>query len=321
MDLFVAWLLFPALLLALCVGCGLLLERVAGRRLDTVLLPVAGFAAIVVAGQFLTLADATAELAAPAIVVLALAGFAVGLRGARGRRLEGWGYAAAAAAFAVYAAPVVLSGEPTIAGFIKLDDTATWLSLTDRIMEHGRDLDGLAPSTYEATLQLNLGDGYPIGAFLPFGVGVALTGTDAAWLIQPYIAFAAALLALCLWSLATPLARSPRLRGAGGVRRRPARTALRLLPLGRRQGGDRRGAGRRVRRARDARPRARRPGRGCGARRRRGARGRAQRRRARVAGAGGPGAGRPRRSPGRVDRAGAPRRRATSPGWRCSRCP
>ena len=50
--------------------------------------------------------------------------------------------------FAVFAAPVVLSGEPTVAGFIKLDDTATWLAFTDRIMEHGRDLDGLAPSTY-----------------------------------------------------------------------------------------------------------------------------------------------------------------------------
>ena len=69
--------------------------------------------------------------------------------------------------FAVYAAPIVLSGEPTFAGFIKLDDTATWLALTDRVMEHGRDLDGLAPSSYEATLRFNLGDGYPVGVFLP----------------------------------------------------------------------------------------------------------------------------------------------------------
>ena len=36
----------------------------------------------------------------------------------------------------------MLSGEPTFAGFIKLDDTATWMALTDRIMEHGRDLVG-----------------------------------------------------------------------------------------------------------------------------------------------------------------------------------
>ena len=126
---------------------------------------------IVVVGQFLTLGDATAGLTTPAVVVLAArrvrrrpAGPARGASraGVRSRR---------ARCFAVYAAPIVLSGEPTIAGFIKLDDTATWLALTDRIMEHGRDLSGLAPSTYEATLAFNLGDGYPIGVFIPFGVG------------------------------------------------------------------------------------------------------------------------------------------------------
>ncbi len=41
------------------------------------------------------------------------------------------------------------------------------MALTDRVMEHGRDLDGLAPSTYEATLAFNLADGYPVGVFLP----------------------------------------------------------------------------------------------------------------------------------------------------------
>ena len=70
----------------------------------------------------------------------------------------------AVAVFAVFAAPVVLAGEPTFAGYIKLDDTATWFAITDRVMEHGRSLDGLAPSSYEATLAFNLGDGYPIGA-------------------------------------------------------------------------------------------------------------------------------------------------------------
>ncbi len=214
MDLLVAWLLFPLVLAALCGGCGLLVDRVAGGRLPVPLVFAGGFCVVVVAGQFLTLADGTAELTAPAVVVLALAGLLVG----RGRRqLEGWGLAAGVAVLAVYAAPIVLSGEPTIAGFIKLDDTATWLTLTDRLMEHGRDLDGLAPSTYEATLHFNLGDGYPVGSFVPFGVAAALLPTDPAWLIQPYIAFTAALLALALWSLASPLAERHGLRAATAV--------------------------------------------------------------------------------------------------------
>src|ERR687895_245140 len=74
-----------------------------------------------------------------------------------------------------------LSGHATFAGYIRLDDTATWMALTDRVMEHGRSLDGLAPSTYEATLSFNLGDGYPIGTFLPLGNGSQLTGVDVAW--------------------------------------------------------------------------------------------------------------------------------------------
>ena len=43
--------------------------------------------------------------------------------------------------------------------------------MTDRVMEHGRSLDGLAPSTYELTLKNYLATGYPVGSFLPLGVG------------------------------------------------------------------------------------------------------------------------------------------------------
>jgi hypothetical protein len=116
------------------------------------------------------------------------------------------------AIFAVYAAPIVLSGQATFAGYIKLDDTATWMALTDRVMEHGRSLSGLPPSTYEATLAFNLGAGYPVGVFLPLGIGRALVGQDVAWVIQPYMAFMAAVLALGAWSVTEPLIRSPRLR-------------------------------------------------------------------------------------------------------------
>ena len=153
------------------------------------MIPAVGFAAIVVVAGFLTLADATAELSVPAVVAIAIAGLAVGAR--RLRPLpSGWALLAAAGTYAVYAAPIVLSGKATFAGYIQLDDTATWMALTDRVMEHGRNLDGLAPSTYEATLAFNLADGYPVGAFLPLGVGRAIVGTDVAWLIQPYMACA-----------------------------------------------------------------------------------------------------------------------------------
>jgi hypothetical protein len=129
-------------------------------------------------------------------------------------RPDPWPLAAAVAVFAVFAAPVVLSGEPGFAGYIKLDDTATWLALTDRVMEHGRDLAGMEPSTYRATLEANLPSGYPVGVFLPFGTAQKLVGGDLAWVFQPYLSFLAAMLSLCLWQI------------LGGVLRRPGARAF-----------------------------------------------------------------------------------------------
>src|SRR5918999_3539976 len=189
MDLIAAWLLFPAVLLLLSVGCGLLVERGLGIRIPGALVPGVGLSLIVVITQFLALSEGTAELIAPVAVLLAVVGFGLavtgfGDRGAR-RRAEPVAIATGAGAFGLFAAPIVLSGEATFAGYIKLDDTATWMALTDRVMEHGRSLAGLLPSTYEATLDFNLDEGYPVGAFVPLGVGAVLTATDVAWMVQP----------------------------------------------------------------------------------------------------------------------------------------
>ena len=207
----IAWVVFPAVLVLLSAGWGLLLERVARTTLPGVLVVPAGLAAIIVVGQLLTLADATAELATPIVVALAVLGGGPALAG-RLRRADPWAIGCAVAVFAIYGAPVLLSGEATFSGYIKLDDTATWMAFTDRTMEFGRSLDGLAPSSYEATLDLNLAKGYPTAIFVPWGVGAAITGQDLAWVFQPYEALLAAMLALCLVAIARPAIGSPRLR-------------------------------------------------------------------------------------------------------------
>jgi hypothetical protein len=208
---FIAWVLFPLVLVALTVGCGLLVERIAGIDLPGALLPAVGLALIIVVAQFFSLDGGLAEITTPLTVALAVVGYGLSVP-TLNRGIAWWAAIAAVAVFAVYAAPIVLSGEATFAGYIKLDDTATWMTLTDRVMEHGRSLSGLAPSTYEATLAFNLDAGYPVGVFLPLGVGRALVGQDVAWVIQPYMAFMGALLALGTWSIAEPLVKSPRLR-------------------------------------------------------------------------------------------------------------
>ena len=164
------------MLAGLCLGCGSLLELAAGSRLPRPLVVPAGLAVVILAAQFATLTDATAELSGPLVVALALAGLL--LSPWWRPRPSPWAPAAAAGVFAVLAAPIVLSGRATFAGYIKLDDTATYLAMTDRVMEHGRSLAGLAPSTYEATLATTLAIGYPTASLMPLGLGHQLLAYD-----------------------------------------------------------------------------------------------------------------------------------------------
>jgi hypothetical protein len=209
--LIIAWVVFPLLLAGLSFGCGRLVELASGERLPGSLVLPVGFALVILAGEFATLTASTAELAGPLAIGLALVGLLLGP--IRRALPDLWAVGAAVAVFGVFAAPIVLSGEATFAGYIKLDDSATWFAMTDRIMEHGRDLTGLAPSTYEAILSMTL----------PIGIGHQLLGTDLAWLLQPYFAFLAAMLALSLYQLLAPLAPSRPLRAfAAFVAAQPA---------------------------------------------------------------------------------------------------
>src|SRR5919108_400842 len=175
MTLLVCWLVFPLLLAAICLGCGLAVTRWSRTRVPATLLVPVGFAAVVVIGSFATLTPRTAPLTVPLFLAVAAVGLASSLP-AVSSRVDVWAVGSALVVFAVFAAPVVLSGDATFAGYIKLDDTATFLALTDRAIEHGRSLEGLAPSSYEAALAFNL-HFYPLGSLLPLSVGAV------AWLL------------------------------------------------------------------------------------------------------------------------------------------
>lgn len=202
MTFLVSWLAFPVVLATLALGVGLLVAAVARIEVPRALLVPLGLAGAIVLAQPLTMFEPTAVLAMPLVVAGAVAGFAASVPWHRGVALDPWPLAVAAGVFTAFAAPFVLSGEPTFGGYLKLDDTASWLALTDRAMEYGTSAAGLPPSSYEATLDFYLGSQYPLGTFLPLGIGSRALAADPAWLYQPYVAFLAATLALTLYSLA-----------------------------------------------------------------------------------------------------------------------
>ncbi len=217
MTLAAAWVLFPAALLAVTTGWGLLVQAAAGGRVPAALLPALGLCALALA------LTATSRLAPGATLALittiggALAGAALWV--GRRRGIEAGAPAAlwpavlaGLAAFALLAAPVVLSGHPALSGYIRLDDTATFLALADWVLAHGNDTSGLAPSTYEATLRSYLDSGYPTSWGFPLVAVGRMTGVDLLWLWSPYLAFLGALLAVALESVLAPLVRARSLR-------------------------------------------------------------------------------------------------------------
>jgi len=200
-DLVVAWLLFPPVLLSLAAGWGCAVTRACRLSLPAELVAPLGLAAIVAASGIVTAIPRAAPLATAVVVGGAVAGLAASWPWRLRASAAKWPAAAALLVFAAYAAPIVLSGSATFAGYLTLDDSATLFAMTDRILEHGRSVDGLAPSTYEATLATSLMVGYPMGSLLPLGIGAGLVDTDVAWAFQPYLAVLAAFLALVLWRL------------------------------------------------------------------------------------------------------------------------
>src|SRR5690242_6401869 len=106
----VAWVLFPLVLLAVCLGCGLLVERVSGFQLSGGLLMSVGLILVIVASTLTTARDATAALTTPLVLVLAVGGYASSWRRVRVLRPGGWGLAVGLGVYAIAAAPVVLSG-------------------------------------------------------------------------------------------------------------------------------------------------------------------------------------------------------------------
>ncbi len=223
MSLVLSWLALPLVLGLLSLGCGLLVEQVAGLRVSRALLLPVGFSLIVVAGVITTSNGTTARLTTPVVLALAVAGLGLSLPW-RLRRIDPWPAAAGVGAFLAFGAPVILSGHATFAGYISLDDTSTWLGFADRLLTSGRTLTGLGPSTYQAALDWYWNqNGYPTGVFPPLGIAHQLLGTDSAWLVQPYISFSAGMLALGLYGLLARLVASGRLRAlAAFVAAQPA---------------------------------------------------------------------------------------------------
>ena len=205
MDLLAAWLLYPVALALVCLGLGLLVERLTSWRTPGALILPIGFATLLALARVLTASESTAGLALPVIGVLAVAGLLLGHARLRALRPDAWLVVVVACVFALLAAPIVLSGTPTFAGYLALPDTTHQLALADQFAQRGPEWAGLPDGSNKLTLSTYIGSSYPVAAQAALGVTAPLGGLDIAWLYQPFLAFSLIVLVLAIWSIAAPL--------------------------------------------------------------------------------------------------------------------
>lgn len=208
-EMILAWLLAPALLVLTSYGLGLLLSLTIRKRLTFALAAPMGFLLIVILGSLFTMNASTVPYAAISIEILAVLGFFATAIWFRSYFLFDW--PSGLAGICVYflsGLPVIAYGHPSWAGWVQLDDTASWFAITNRLMTVGQTGINVINSTYERLIQLIFGTttgsiapdnfSYPLGSFLPFGIMSKLTGIERAWLFQPYLALAAGMSAMVL---------------------------------------------------------------------------------------------------------------------------
>ncbi len=219
-----SWVVFPALMLVLSVGAGLLVRRAAGPiSVPPVLTVPVGLALLVVVAGIFCDAKPLAPLAAPAFVVVGVLGLLLGRGSIAGvlsggwRRLDPWALAAGFGAWAMVAAPIVLSGKPGFTGYGHIVDISYELDLAVHFAHSGRHIPAGATSAYEIVMKKYLEAGYPGGGPWTLGAFSNLTPIDLSWLYQPFLSLLGGISALSIYSLLGPLVGSRPLRALGAL--------------------------------------------------------------------------------------------------------
>ncbi len=191
-----ATLLYPCVLALLCLGAGLLVDRVSGGFLPGVLLATIGAATLIGVSQLTTYSIFAAPATPYLLALVALAGFALGrermaavgalLLDGDWRRF-GWQLAVGVLAFICALAPVLFAGRPSFASYGVLTDSAFHMLGADFLIRHGQDFSHLdlrnSPGQY---LNAYYNTSYPSGADTLFGGSAFLVHVPLIWAFQPF---------------------------------------------------------------------------------------------------------------------------------------
>ncbi|MGD0454665.1 MAG: hypothetical protein ABSB69_13795 [Solirubrobacteraceae bacterium] len=192
----------PVLVWAVCLGCGLALERVLRVRLSNgLVLPLGLCVAYVLIMPGYT-AGAGDALAIALLAVVTLAGMVFARDGLRARLNPGWAGAAGLGAYVIYMLPVIAYGHWTWSGYDFVNDSSFEMLLANHVKGFGTTLGHISESSERQFLVQYLNNGYPLGTQALLGTFSGLIDTPVAVLYQGYISSLAALGAVALCSVA-----------------------------------------------------------------------------------------------------------------------
>jgi hypothetical protein len=224
----VEWLGFPAAMLAICAGLGLLVARISGH-LDALLVLPVGLATAYTVGVMTTAGPTLAPGGGWVIAGLAAIGLLLALRSGIPRparsqlRAAAWPALAALGVFLIVGGPVISGGQPSYTGYLHIVDIGHQFDLGAHVADAGRQAlppvvpGGALPSGANEVVSGFLAAGYPVGGQSLVALLGNLIGTDQIWLWQPFIAFVAAMGALAAYRLAGQLIGPRPLRGVAAL--------------------------------------------------------------------------------------------------------
>jgi hypothetical protein len=197
-------LVYPVVLTLLCIGAGLLVDRLSGGWLPGTLLPTVGVAALIALSQLTTYVPHLAAATPYVMAAAALAGFALAWPRVRmlARNWRGWRWQAEAPvlAYVLALAPVLLAGRTTFSSYLTLSDSAFHMMGADFLLRHGQDFGHLdLHNSYGEYINYYYNSGYPSGADTLFGGSAYLLGLPLIWAFQPFNAFVLATAAGPAW--------------------------------------------------------------------------------------------------------------------------
>ena len=185
---------YPALLAVLCLGAGLLVDRLSGRFLPAALLPVVGVATLIAVSQLMTAVPSVVSATPGVLVGVAIAGYVLGggrlitrVRAAPGRV---WGTLLPVVAYFVGIAPLLLAGRLTFSGYGVLPDSALHMIGADYLIRHGQEYAHLdLRNSYGQYINAYFNMSYPSGSHTLFGGTARLLDLPLIWALQPFCAF------------------------------------------------------------------------------------------------------------------------------------